>query len=164
MQNRYHAARMRRVSAALIAPPSGEVATQFQSDSSPTDSPVRIRYAQPGSPVSGRHVVVAKIRPLTRCPSDLALQYRLGLLPIRRPRPRRGHPADSTSHGQALVDAGGANEVCRSFPPTAALGRSPVLGCSLVRSIVRRRALTLPACARPDQLLPKAAKARSRSN
>jgi hypothetical protein len=47
--------------------------------------------------------------------------------------------------------------------PTAALGRSPVLGCSLVRSIVRRRAITLPACARPDQLLPKQFKARSRT-
>jgi hypothetical protein len=49
----------------------------------------------------------------------------------------------------------------RAFRPTAALGRSPVLG---VRSIVRRRAITLPVCARPDQLLLKQARARSRSS
>ena len=50
--NPYHAARTRRVSAAGLAPTSGEVVTEFQSDSSRTDSPVRIRYAQPASPVS----------------------------------------------------------------------------------------------------------------
>src|SRR2546430_41141 len=42
-----------RVSAARLAPTSGEVITQFQADSSRTDSPVRILHAQPGSPVSG---------------------------------------------------------------------------------------------------------------
>ena len=40
--NPYHAARTRRVSAAGLAPTSGEVVTQFQSDSARTDSPVRI--------------------------------------------------------------------------------------------------------------------------
>ena len=50
--NPYHAARTRRVSAAGLAPTSGEVVTQFQSDSSRTDLPVRILHAQPGSPVS----------------------------------------------------------------------------------------------------------------
>jgi hypothetical protein len=35
---------------------SDEVVTGFQSDSSRADSPVRVRYAQPGSPVSRRHV------------------------------------------------------------------------------------------------------------
>jgi hypothetical protein len=61
LQNRYHAARTRRVSVALIAPPSGEVATQFQSDSSPADSPVRILHAQPGSPISAGYVRFAEI-------------------------------------------------------------------------------------------------------
>ena len=37
--NPYHAARTRRVSAATLAPTSGEVVTEFQSDSSRTDSP-----------------------------------------------------------------------------------------------------------------------------
>jgi hypothetical protein len=36
----------------LNCAPSGEDATQFQSDSARTDSPVRIRYAQAASPVS----------------------------------------------------------------------------------------------------------------
>src|SRR5436190_1734049 len=40
------------VSAAGLAPISGEVVTQFQSDSSRTDSPVRVLNAQPGSRVS----------------------------------------------------------------------------------------------------------------
>jgi ATP-dependent DNA ligase len=44
-----------------MAPPSGEVATQFQSDSSPTDSPVRVRYAQPGSPSQTRTVGDARL-------------------------------------------------------------------------------------------------------
>ncbi len=52
----HHAAGTRRVSAARLAPTSGEVVTEFQSDSSPTDSPVRIRYAQPASTVSARPV------------------------------------------------------------------------------------------------------------
>ena len=46
--NPYHAL-SRRVSAAGLAPTSGEVVTQFQSDSSRTDSPVRILHAQPRS-------------------------------------------------------------------------------------------------------------------
>jgi hypothetical protein len=50
--NPYHAARRRRVSAAGLAPTSGEVATEFQSDSPRTDSPVRVLHAQPGSLVS----------------------------------------------------------------------------------------------------------------
>jgi hypothetical protein len=54
--NPCHAACARTVSAAGLAPTSGEVVTQFQSDSSRTDSPVRILHAQPGSAVSGRHV------------------------------------------------------------------------------------------------------------
>jgi hypothetical protein len=52
----HHAAGTRRVSATAIAPTSGRIVTQIQSDSSRADSPVRIRYAQPGSPVSRRHV------------------------------------------------------------------------------------------------------------
>jgi hypothetical protein len=36
--------------ATRLAPTSGEVATEFQSDSARTDSAVRVRYAQPGSP------------------------------------------------------------------------------------------------------------------
>jgi hypothetical protein len=52
--NPYRAARTRKVSAAGLAPTSGEVVTQFQSDSARTDSAVRILHAQPGSPVSGR--------------------------------------------------------------------------------------------------------------
>src|SRR5262249_50813396 len=35
-----------------LAPPSGKIVTQFQSDSLRTDSLVRILNAQPGSPVS----------------------------------------------------------------------------------------------------------------
>src|SRR5947209_7748012 len=46
-----------------LAPPSGEVVTEFQSDSARTDSPVRILHAQPGSPVSGRRVWVRKMLP-----------------------------------------------------------------------------------------------------
>jgi hypothetical protein len=45
----HHAAGTRRVSATQIAPTSGRVVTQIQSDSSRADSPVRVRYAQPGS-------------------------------------------------------------------------------------------------------------------
>src|SRR3954470_18658927 len=51
LQNPYHAARTRRLSATRIAPTSGLIVMQIQSDSSPTDSPVRILHAQPGSPV-----------------------------------------------------------------------------------------------------------------
>ena len=47
--NPYHAARRRRVSAAGLAPTSGEVVTEFQSDSPRTDSPVRVLHAQPRS-------------------------------------------------------------------------------------------------------------------
>jgi hypothetical protein len=43
-----HAEILRRLACAY----SGETVTQFQTDSSRTDSPVRILYAQPGSPVS----------------------------------------------------------------------------------------------------------------
>jgi hypothetical protein len=50
--DRRHAAGARRVSATRIAPTSSQVVTEFQSDSARTDSPVRILYAQPGSPVS----------------------------------------------------------------------------------------------------------------
>jgi hypothetical protein len=49
-----------KVSAAGLAPISCEVITQFQSDSSRTDSPVRILHAQPGSAVSERRFVNAK--------------------------------------------------------------------------------------------------------
>jgi hypothetical protein len=52
--NPYHAALARRVSAAGLVPISGEVVTQFQSDSFRTDSPVRVLNAQPGSQVSVR--------------------------------------------------------------------------------------------------------------
>jgi hypothetical protein len=52
LQNRYHSPRTRRVSAAGLAPSSGEVVPQFQSDSARTDSPVRVLHAQPGSRVS----------------------------------------------------------------------------------------------------------------
>src|SRR5207237_1290360 len=47
-----HTAGTRRVSAARIAPTSSRIVTQIQSDSSRADSPVRVRYAQPGSVVS----------------------------------------------------------------------------------------------------------------
>ena len=50
--NPFDAACTRRVSAARLAPTSGQVVTEFQSDSSRTDSPVRIRHAQPRSRVS----------------------------------------------------------------------------------------------------------------
>ena len=52
LKNRYHAARTRRVSAARLAPTSGQVVTQSQSGCPRPDSPVRILYAQPASPVS----------------------------------------------------------------------------------------------------------------
>ena len=42
----------RRVSAAGLAPTSGEIVTQIQLGGSSTDSLVRILHAQPGSPVS----------------------------------------------------------------------------------------------------------------
>ena len=44
-----HAAGTRRVSAAGLAPPSGEIVTQIQIGGSSTDSPVRILHAQPRS-------------------------------------------------------------------------------------------------------------------
>ena len=47
--NWYHAARTRRVSAAGLAPTSGQVVTQIQSASSRPVSAVRILYAQPRS-------------------------------------------------------------------------------------------------------------------
>ena len=59
--NTYHVARTRGVSAARLAPTSGQVVTQIQSGSSRTDSLVRILHAQPASPVSVRHVRAAKI-------------------------------------------------------------------------------------------------------
>ena len=52
----FHEACTRRVSAVRLAPTPGEVVTQFQSDSSRTDSPVRILYAQPRSPSPTRHI------------------------------------------------------------------------------------------------------------
>jgi len=42
----HHAADARSVSATWIAPTSGRIITQFQSDSARTDTPVRVRYAQ----------------------------------------------------------------------------------------------------------------------
>jgi hypothetical protein len=42
------------------APITGEVVTYFQSDSSRMDSPVRVRHAQPGSPISARYVRVCR--------------------------------------------------------------------------------------------------------
>jgi hypothetical protein len=48
----WHAKGLRRPN----APTSGRIVTQIQSVGSRPDSPVRIRYAQPGSPVSRRHV------------------------------------------------------------------------------------------------------------
>jgi hypothetical protein len=59
--NPYHAACTRRVSAAGLAPTSGEVVMEFQSDSARTDSPVRVLNAQPASPVSARYVWLAKV-------------------------------------------------------------------------------------------------------
>lgn len=47
--NWYHAARTRRVSAAGLAPTSGEIVTQIQSGGPRTDSLVRILHAQPRS-------------------------------------------------------------------------------------------------------------------
>src|SRR6516165_1172658 len=47
----YHAAHTRRVPR-RVCTASGKVATEFQSDSSRTDSPVRILHAQPRSRVS----------------------------------------------------------------------------------------------------------------
>ena len=52
--NPYNAARTRRVSAAGLAPTSGEIVTQIQSGGPRTDSLVRILHAQPASPVSTR--------------------------------------------------------------------------------------------------------------
>jgi hypothetical protein len=47
--HRRHAARTRRVSAAGLAPTSGEIVTQIQLGGSRPDSAVRVRYAQPRS-------------------------------------------------------------------------------------------------------------------
>ena len=47
--NPHNAARTRRVSAAGLAPTSGEIVTQIQLGGSRTDLPVRILYAQPAS-------------------------------------------------------------------------------------------------------------------
>ena len=54
--NPYHAACARRVSAARPGLPSGEVVTELQSDSSRTDSPVRVRHAQPAPSLWGMSV------------------------------------------------------------------------------------------------------------
>ena len=51
----YHAAHTRRVPR-RVCTASGKVATEFQSDSSRTDSPVRILHAQPISPLSVAHI------------------------------------------------------------------------------------------------------------
>src|SRR5215831_19333236 len=51
----YHAAHTRRVPR-RVCTASGKVATEFQSDSSRTDSPVRILHAQPRSPLSVAHI------------------------------------------------------------------------------------------------------------
>ena len=59
--NPHNAARTRRVSAAGLAPTSGEIVTQIQLGGSRTDSPVRVLYAQPASPFSVGHVQAAKI-------------------------------------------------------------------------------------------------------
>ena len=56
-----------RVSGPLFAPTSNEVVTKLQSDSSRTDSAVRISHAQPASAVSVTHVQAEKIV-ATRCP------------------------------------------------------------------------------------------------
>jgi hypothetical protein len=62
----HHTAGTRRVSAARIAPTSGRIVTKIQSVGPRPDSPVRIRYAQPGSPISARYVRFAEIHALAR--------------------------------------------------------------------------------------------------
>ena len=60
------------------APTSGEVVTKFQSDSSRTDSPVRILYAQPTSAVSAvstAHVEEPAIFRFAQRPPSLACVY-----------------------------------------------------------------------------------------
>jgi hypothetical protein len=79
----HHAAGTRKVSAARLAPTSGEVVTEFQSDSARTDSPVRVRYAQPGSPVSGRHGWVRKMLPTRPRPSLVQTKKGRPFMPAR---------------------------------------------------------------------------------
>jgi hypothetical protein len=63
--NRYDAPCAGRVSAAGLALTSGEVATQFQLDSSRADSAVRVRYAQPRSRVcENARLIPAVLRPV----------------------------------------------------------------------------------------------------
>jgi hypothetical protein len=57
----HHAAGTRRVSATRIAPNSGRIVTQIQSGGPRPDSPVRVLYAQPGSPAFAGHVLLARI-------------------------------------------------------------------------------------------------------
>jgi hypothetical protein len=52
LQNRSQQLEREQSPRALLAPISGEIANELQSDSVLTDSPVRISYGQPGSPVS----------------------------------------------------------------------------------------------------------------
>ena len=62
--NPHNAARTRRVSAAGLAPTSGEIVTQIQLGGSTTDSLVRILHAQPGSR-SARAPLRPVIRPIS---------------------------------------------------------------------------------------------------
>jgi len=81
----WHAKRLRQ-----LAPNSGLIVTPIQLHSSQADSPVRVRYAQPASLVSGRHPggtpdIVARL-----IPSWEGLT--LWRPSCRAPRPRRREP------------------------------------------------------------------------
>jgi hypothetical protein len=97
-----HAAWTRRVSAAGLAPISGEVGTRFQSDSSRTDSPVRV---------------------LTTPASQSSLHLRL--LPVRRPcvgrqlNPHVGNKKSRYTLDASLVSRGRSRvQIARGNPAT----------------------------------------------
>jgi hypothetical protein len=75
-----------------LAPTSCEVITQFQSDSARTDTPVRVRYAQPGSQVSvGEHASGYHILTMTisRARTNHRRPFGLSVRRFLRPAGRR---------------------------------------------------------------------------
>jgi hypothetical protein len=94
-----HAAGARRVSATRLRLPQAELFTSIQSDSSRSDSPVRVLYAQPGSPVSVGHVRRGEICPTFRLALENFFGHGLFELPVVA---ARGQRQRSTSTGRSI--------------------------------------------------------------
>src|SRR5215510_14480622 len=105
----YHAAHPRRVPR-RVCTASGKVATEFQSDSSRTDAPVRILHAQPRSPLSVAHIrhlkkfttfyTVSATKARAAASRGVALARTISSVPRLRPSPKSGSSITSSATRQ----------------------------------------------------------------